>query len=119
MGSCSESTQATENMDLELLEPNTNPSADRNSIHSTQTVSSDIMDSEHSQLAQLKGQIVTLILYLLSWISAAAATTKPLNQYISFDEIVFTILYSLFQVYLAFLLLFFMEFHETMLDRSG
>ncbi|XP_076677728.1 remoulade isoform X4 [Andrena cerasifolii] len=106
-GQLSESTQATENMDLELLEPNTNPSADRNSIHSTQTVSSDIIDSEHSQLAQLKGQIVTLILYLLSWISAAAATTKPLNQYISFDELVFTILYSLFSSLLGIFVFFF------------
>ncbi|XP_076245480.1 remoulade [Calliopsis andreniformis] len=106
-GQLSESTQATENMDLELLEPSANPSRDRNSIHSTQTVSSDTVDSEHSQLMQLKGQIITLILYLMSWITAAAATTKPLSAYISFDEVVFITLYSLFSSSLGVFVLFF------------
>ncbi|XP_012136170.2 remoulade isoform X1 [Megachile rotundata] len=92
----SEGTQATENMDLELLESNTNPSTDKNSVHSTQTVLTDVEDSEHSQLTQLKGQIIMLILYLMSWITAAAAITKPLNAYVPFDETVFATLYSLF-----------------------
>ncbi|XP_034179883.2 remoulade isoform X1 [Osmia lignaria lignaria] len=92
----SEGTQATENMDLELLESNTNPSTDKNSVHSAQTVLTDVEDSEHSQITQLKGQIIMLILYLLSWITAAAAITRPLNSYIPFDETIFSALYSLF-----------------------
>ncbi|XP_014603213.1 PREDICTED: adhesion G protein-coupled receptor A3 isoform X1 [Polistes canadensis] len=90
----SESTQATENMDLELLEPNISP-VDRNSAHSTQTVSSDIEDSEHSQIAQLNGLTLTLILYLISWFSAAAVTRKPFNSYIPFVEIIFAIVYAI------------------------
>ncbi|XP_043512130.1 adhesion G protein-coupled receptor A3 isoform X2 [Frieseomelitta varia] len=103
----SEGTQATENMDLELLEPSTNISIDRNSAHSVQTVLSDIEDSEHSQITQLKGQIIILTLYLISWITAAAATTKSLNAYISFDETIFAILYSLFSSSLGIFILFF------------
>lgn len=103
----SEGTQATENMDLELLEPNTNISVDRNSARSAQTVLSDIEDSEHSQITQLKGQTITLILYLISWITAAAAMTKPLNTYISFDETIFATLYSFFSSSLGIFILFF------------
>lgn len=103
----SEGTQATENMDLELLEPNTNLSVGRNSARSAQTVLSDIDDSEHSQITQLKGQIIILILYLISWITAAAAITKPLSAYISFDETIFAILYSLFSSSLGIFILFF------------
>ncbi|XP_043685451.1 adhesion G protein-coupled receptor A3 isoform X2 [Vespula pensylvanica] len=89
----SESTQATENMDLELLEPNISP-VDGNSVHSTQTVSSDVVDPEHSQIAQLNGQTVILLLYLISWFSAAAVTIKPFNSYIPFVEIIFAIIYA-------------------------
>ncbi|CAK9824102.1 Adhesion G protein-coupled receptor A3 [Anthophora retusa] len=103
----SEGTQATENMDLELLEPSTNPSVDKNSVHSAQTISSDIEDSEHSQTMQLKGQIIMLILYLISWITAAAATIKPFSIYISFDETIFATLYSVFSSALGVFVLFF------------
>lgn len=90
----SEGTQATENMDLELLEPNISP-PDRNSIHSTQTVSSDIEDAEHSQITQLNGQTVILILYVISWFSAAAVTIKPFSSYIPFIETIFAIIYAI------------------------
>ncbi|CAL7937400.1 unnamed protein product [Xylocopa violacea] len=103
----SEGTQTTENMDLELLEPNTNVSVGRNSTCSAQTVPSDTEDSEHSQITQLKGQIIMLILYLISWITAAATTTKPLSAYIPFDETVFAILYSFFSSSLGIFVLFF------------
>lgn len=103
----SEGTQATENMDLELLEPNANPSGDRNSVHSTQTVSSDIEDPEHSQFTQWKGQIIMLILYLLSWGSAAAVTIKPLNSHIPFEETVFAVLYAITTSTLGIFVLFF------------
>ncbi|XP_017878291.1 adhesion G protein-coupled receptor A3 isoform X2 [Ceratina calcarata] len=106
-GQLSEGTQTTENMDLELLEPNTNLSAGRDSACSARTVSSDIEDSEHSQITQLKGQIITLFLYLISWIAAAAATAKPLSPYIPFDETMFATLYSFFSSSLGIFILFF------------
>lgn len=103
----SEGTQATENMDLELLEPNVNPSGDRNSVHSTQTVSSDIEDAEHSQFTQWKGQVVMLILYLLCWADAAAVTVKPFNSYVPFAETLFAVLYAITASSLGVFVLFF------------
>ncbi|XP_011144255.1 adhesion G protein-coupled receptor A3 isoform X1 [Harpegnathos saltator] len=103
----SEGTQATENMDLELLEPNVNPSGDRNSVHSTQTVSSDMEDPEHSQFTQWKGQIVMLILYLLCWTDAAAVTVKPFDSYVPFAETVFAVLYAITASSLGVFVLFF------------
>lgn len=102
----SDGTQATENMDLELLEPNANSSGDRNSVHSTQTVSSDIEDPEHSQIAQWKGQIIMLILFLMSWSSAAAVTVKPLNS-MPFEETVFSVIYAVATSTLGIFVLFF------------
>lgn len=103
----SEGTQATENMDLELLEPNANLSGDRNSVHSTQTVSSDIEDPEHSQFTQWKGQIVMLILYLLCWADAAAVTVKPFDSYVPFAETLFAVLYAVTASSLGVFVLFF------------
>jgi len=102
----SEGTQATENMDLELLEPNVNPSGDRNSIRSTQTMSSDIEDSEHSQFTQWKGQVIMLVLYLISWSSAAAVTIKPFNS-MPFEETVFAVIYAIATSSLGVFVLFF------------
>ncbi|XP_039304608.1 adhesion G protein-coupled receptor A3 isoform X2 [Solenopsis invicta] len=101
----SEGTQATENMDLELLEPNANPSGDRNSMRSTQTVSSDIEDPEHSQFTQWKGQVIMLVLYLISWCGAAAVTVKPFNS--PFEETVFAVSYAITTSSLGMFVLFF------------
>lgn len=90
----SEGTQATENMDLELLEPNANTSGDRNSMRSTQTVSSDIEDPEHSQFTQWKGQVIMLVLYLMSWGSAVAVTVKPFDS-MPLEETVFAVTYAI------------------------
>ncbi|KAL6263919.1 hypothetical protein P5V15_004000 [Pogonomyrmex californicus] len=102
----SEGTQATENMDLELLEPNANPSGDRNSMRSTQTVSSDMEDPEHSQFTQWKGQIIMLVLYLMSWGSAAAVTIKPFDS-MPFEETVFAVMYAITTSSLGMFVLFF------------
>ncbi|KAK0159144.1 hypothetical protein PV328_010066 [Microctonus aethiopoides] len=93
-GQLSEGTQATENMDLELLEPHENR-VDQNSIHSTQTVSSEVEDIEHSQITQLKGHIVTLILYMMMWCSGAAATAQPFSPNIPHEETLFAIIYAI------------------------
>ncbi|XP_070526117.1 adhesion G protein-coupled receptor A3 isoform X2 [Cardiocondyla obscurior] len=102
----SEGTQATENMDLELLEPNANPSGDRNSMRSTQTVSSDIEDPEHSQFTQWKGQVIMLVLYLISWGSAVAVTIKPFDS-MPFEETVFAVMYAVTTSSLGVFVLFF------------
>lgn len=102
----SEGTQATENMDLELLEPNANPSGDRNSMRSTQTVSSDIEDPEHSQFTQWKGQVIMLVLYLISWGGAAAVTIKPFDS-VLFEETVFAVTYAITTSSLGVFVLFF------------
>lgn len=102
----SEGTQATENMDLELLEPNANPSGDRNSMRSTQTVSSDIEDPEHSQFTQWKGQVIMLVLYLMSWGGAVAVTIKPFD-FMPFEETVFAVMYAITTSSLGVFVLFF------------
>ncbi|XP_043269261.1 adhesion G protein-coupled receptor A3 isoform X2 [Venturia canescens] len=107
-GQLSEGTQATENMDLELLEPNSSRAADQNSVHSTQTMSSEVEDLEHSQITQLKGHIVILILYLMTWTSGAAATSKPFDPHVPHEETIFSIIYAISSSSLGlFVLLFY------------
>lgn len=107
-GQLSEGTQATENLDLELLEPTSNMAGDRHSSHSTRTVSSETEDPEHSQITQLKAQTVVLMLYLLIWGCAASSTIKPVGQYLPHEETVFSVLYAVFSACLGvFVLLFY------------
>lgn len=108
-GQLSEGTQATENMDLELLEPNANPvAADRASLNSSRTMSSEVEDQEHSQITQLKGLVVVLILYLVSWVSAALTTADLSHYYIAHKETLFAVLYAVSTSSLGmFILLFY------------
>ncbi|XP_048511480.1 adhesion G protein-coupled receptor A3 isoform X1 [Athalia rosae] len=103
----SEGTQATENMDLELLEPNVNATNDRNSMQSAQTASSEVEDLEHSQITQLKGQMIVLILYLITWVSGASAVAKPLIPYIAHEAAIFSIIYTISSSSLGLFILFF------------
>jgi len=110
-GQLSEGTQATENVDLDLLDSNiTNTvTADRTSLHSVSspTASSDAEDLEHSPQSQLKAHIIVLLLYLLMWTSAAFATAKPLQNYLPYEEIIFSILYGLLASCLGMFVSFF------------
>ncbi|KAJ8686264.1 hypothetical protein QAD02_022058 [Eretmocerus hayati] len=108
-GQLSEGTQATENVDLELLEPNPNIGlGDRLSNHSSQTVSSEVEDQEHSQMTQLKGQIIVMVLYLLAWASAAMTTSNLFEGLVPYEETIFAILYAVFTTLLgSFTLLFY------------
>lgn len=106
-GQLSEGTQATENMDLELLEPNANAIPDGASLHSSQTVSSEVEDVEHSQITQLKGQIIVMVLYLTTWTFAALTTANLLNSYISYKETLFAVLYASSASSLGIFILFF------------
>ena len=110
-GQLSEGTQATENVDLDLLDSNiTNTAmAEHTSLHSasTPTASSDVEDLEHSPQSQLKAHIIVLLLYLLMWTSAALATTKPLQNYLAYEEIIFSVLYGLLASCLGMFVSFF------------
>lgn len=110
-GQLSEGTQATENVDLDLLDSNVanTAMAEHTSLHSasTPTASSDVEDMEHSPLSQLKAHIIVLFLYLLMWTSAAFATSKPLQNYLAYEEIIFSILYGLLASCLGMFVSFF------------
>ncbi|CAD6204128.1 GSCOCG00009877001-RA-CDS [Cotesia congregata] len=90
-GQLSEGTQATENMDLELLEPHEN----RDQASMSVTVSSEIEDLEHSQMTQLKGHLIVLVLFIVTWTSAAATTVSPVFLPYPYAEPVFSICYAL------------------------
>lgn len=106
-GHLSEGTQATENVDLDLLEPNF-PNTDTRSIrsNSTKTASSEVEDPEHAPSAQLKAYIVFLIIYLLTWTSCALATVHPFKLF-SFEEDIFSIAFAVFATTLGAFTLFF------------
>ncbi|XP_023288485.1 adhesion G protein-coupled receptor A3, partial [Orussus abietinus] len=103
----SEGTQATENVDLELLEPNVTSAPDGASIRTSRTVSSEVEDLEHSQITQLKGQIIILILYLIAWSSGAMVIAKPFSTYFLHEETAFSILYAVSTGTLGLFIFFF------------
>ncbi|KAJ8932526.1 hypothetical protein NQ318_009098, partial [Aromia moschata] len=76
-GHLSEGTQATEHVDLDLLEPNF-PNVDARSMRSisTKTASSEVEDPEHAPSAQLKAYVIFLFIYVTTWLSCAFATLK-------------------------------------------
>lgn len=93
-GQTSEGTQATENVDLELLEPNIPVTTDRQSLRSMRTVSSETEDQEHTQITQLRGQMLVLAFYLLTWSSGALTTSDLLSLKFPYNEMIFAILYA-------------------------
>lgn len=105
-GHLSEGTQATENVDLDLLEPNF-PNPDNHSVrtNSTKTASSEVEDPEHGPAAQLKAYIVFLIIYVLTWTSCALTTLQPFKTV--FEEDIFSIVYAMCATTLGAFTLFF------------
>lgn len=96
-GHLSEGTQATENVDLDLLDstlPNNNELMCQSISISTPTTSTNIDDTEHSLSAQLKSHITILILYLTMWIMAAISIATPFSDKILYEEEVFSIIYA-------------------------
>lgn len=75
-----EGTQATENLDLETLTPPPLATADRESYHSEDT--SEAEDGERPPAAQVRAHAVTLVLFLVAWGSAAAATVHPIPGFL-------------------------------------
>ncbi|RZC32510.1 G-protein coupled receptor 125 [Asbolus verrucosus] len=106
-GHLSEGTQATENVDLDLLEPNF-PNPDGRSVlsASSKTASSEVEDPEHAPSAQLKAHVIFLCLYILVWLSCAFATAEPYG-FVSFEDDLFSIAYAILCAVLSAFTIFF------------
>lgn len=111
VGHMSEGTQATENVDLDLLEPSLsqhNATVDRyQSISLSMPTSSIQDDAQHSTGAQLKAHAIVLILYLTTWISAAISISNPFTDQITYEEEIFSIVFAISAIFLGLFLIFF------------
>lgn len=111
VGHMSEGTQATENVDLDLLEsslPHNHGTVDRYHSISLSTPASSIQeDLEHSNRAQLKAQIIVVLLYLTTWTSAAVSVATPFSKQFLYEEEIFSIVYAISASLLGLFILFF------------
>lgn len=111
VGHMSEGTQATENVDLDLLEPslsNNHIAVGRYRSISLSLPTSSIQDDlEHSNGAQLKAHIIVTFLYLITWTSAAMSVSTPFSGQILYEEEVFSIIYAVSASLLGLFMLFF------------
>lgn len=107
-GHLSEGTQATENVDLDLLEPSFH-NAELNSIRSmtSKTASSEIEDNEHTPLAQLKAYVIFLCIYIITWFCCALATVPSFNAKYPLWEDIFSVSYAILASTLGAFTLFF------------
>lgn len=105
-GHLSEGTQATENVDLDLLEPNF---PETRSVVS-QSSSSEIEDPEHAPSVQLKAYVIFLFLYVGTWLCCAFAT---IEQFVSYGNDVFSIAYSILAFVLSVFTVFFYCFARS------
>lgn len=106
-GHLSEGTQATEHVDLDLLEPNF-PNVDARSVRSisTKTGSSEIEDPEHAPSAQLKAYAIFFFVYVMTWLSCAFATVPPFHV-VAYEEELFSIAFAILSTTLSAFTLFF------------
>lgn len=108
IGHMSEGTQATENVDLDLLEPVGGAAGDRyRSISISTPTTSTQDDLENSNGTQLKAHVIVLFLYIVTWISAAISVATPFSERILYEEEVFSIIYAISASVLGFFLIFF------------
>lgn len=102
----SEGTQATENVDLEMWEPNqSNENAERRSIKSA--LDSEVEDIEHMPIIQLRAQVIVLCLYMSVWTCGAIAVYRPLPAYLPYQEDICSIIYAVCATVLGTFILFF------------
>ncbi|XP_038213869.1 adhesion G protein-coupled receptor A3 [Zerene cesonia] len=101
----SEGTQATENVDLEMWEPNQANDAERRSIKSA--ADSEIDDVEHTPIIQLRAQVIVLCLYMSVWTCGAVAVYRPLPAYLPYQEDICSIVYAVCATILGTFILFF------------
>ncbi|CAL4060434.1 unnamed protein product [Meganyctiphanes norvegica] len=96
----SEAGGATETTELELLDANSPGSEnaqgmgdDELSLASQDTTVS-ITDGQHSPLTQLRAHVVTLLLFILTWASAAITTAEPFGSVIPYQVTIFSVIYA-------------------------
>lgn len=106
-GHLSEGTQATEHVDLDLLEPNF-PNVETRSVQSvsTKTASTEVEDPEHAPSAQLKAYVIFFFMYITAWLSCAFATVPPFHI-VSYEEDLFSIAFAISATTLSAFTLFF------------
>lgn len=108
IGHMSEGTQATENVDLDLLEPNLNGHGERyRSISLSTPTTSTAEDLEHTNGAQLKAHIIVLFLYIVTWLFASISVSTPFSDRILYEEELFSIIYAIAASFLGMFNLFF------------
>lgn len=111
VGHMSEGTQATENVDLDLLEPslsNNHITVGRYRSISLSIPTSSIQDDlEHSNNAQLKAHVIVTFLYIITWAAAAVSIASPFAGQILYEEEVFSIIYAICASLLGLFMLFF------------
>ncbi|CAB3254307.1 unnamed protein product [Arctia plantaginis] len=101
----SEGTQATENVDLEMWEPQSNDRAERRSVKST--LDSEVEDIEHTPIIQLRAQVIVMCLYMSVWSCGAIAVYRPLPAYLPYQEDICSIIYAVCATVLGTFILFF------------
>lgn len=101
----SEGTQATENVDLEMWEPQTNDRAERRSLKST--LDSEMEDVEHTPIIQLRAHVIVMCLYMSVWSCGAIAVYRPLPAYLPYQEDICSIIYAVCATVLGTFILFF------------
>ncbi|KOB71103.1 DNA sequence from clone AEHM-28L23 [Operophtera brumata] len=101
----SEGTQATENVDLEMWEPQANDRAERRSVKSA--LDSEIEDIEHTPIIQLRAQVIVMCLYMAVWACGAIAVYRPLPAYLPYQEDICSIVYAVCSTVLGTFILFF------------
>lgn len=101
----SEGTQATENVDLEMWEPQANDGASRRSVKSA--LDSEVEDVEHAPIIQLRAQAVVAGLLAALWACGAVAVYRPLPAYLPYQEDICSIAYAVCATVLGTFILFF------------
>ncbi|XP_055683344.1 adhesion G protein-coupled receptor A3 [Lutzomyia longipalpis] len=106
-GHMSEGTQGTENVDLDLLEPNTVTGNHYQSISISTPTTSTQDDQEHSHSTQLNAFVITLILYLITWLFAGLTVSTPFAERIQYEEEAFSVIYAIMATVLGCFTVFF------------
>lgn len=101
----SEGTQATENVDLEMWEPQVHDRAERRSVKSAPDSESE--DAEHSPIVQLRAHVIVACLYVAVWACGAVAVYRPLPAYLPYQEDICSIVYAVCATVLGTFVLFF------------
>ncbi|XP_055709737.1 adhesion G protein-coupled receptor A3 [Phlebotomus papatasi] len=106
-GHMSEGTQGTENVDLDLLEPATTTGNHYQSISISTPTTSTQDDQEHSHNTQLNAFVITLILYLVTWLFGGLTVSTPFAERILYEEEVFSVIFTVMAIILGGFIVFF------------